>query len=296
VRVEREVILPEWQRQTLRENRMVERDEADALALDEEIAFRQAPVFEDFTMRSQPLPANLIEFPRQLVASRKARPRLAEGPLREEGAEPNDGQLRIFEVDTAQISTDPVAEEAGAPQWTSIFLDTPQPAPAEEPEPVTAGATVGPPGAASVARRTVAAAINGCIIGAALAAFGAAAMITSGNAAALQSLTLGAIFNELRTPDGRALLGAGAVVALLLCLAYQALFFTLSTATPGMRCVRIALCTFGEENPTRKALRRRVVAVLLSGVPFGLGYIWATLDEEKLSWHDRVAGMYQRTY
>ncbi len=30
------------------------------------------------------IPANLIEFPRQLVASRRARPRLAEGPLREE--------------------------------------------------------------------------------------------------------------------------------------------------------------------------------------------------------------------
>ena len=32
----------------------------------------------------QPLPAKLIEFPRELVAARKARPRLVEGPLREE--------------------------------------------------------------------------------------------------------------------------------------------------------------------------------------------------------------------
>jgi hypothetical protein len=63
-----------------------------------------------------------------------------------------------------------------------------------------------------------------------------------------------------------------------------------------MRCVRIGLCTFGDENPTRKAMRRRIVAVVLSAVPFGLGFIWAALDEERLSWHDRVSGMYQRGY
>ena len=55
-------------------------------ALEDEIAFRQAPVFEDYraTEPSVPIPANLLEFPRQLVASVKARPNLALGPLREE--------------------------------------------------------------------------------------------------------------------------------------------------------------------------------------------------------------------
>jgi hypothetical protein len=43
-------------------------------------------------------------------------------------------------------------------------------------------------------------------------------------------------------------------------------------------------------------MRRRIIAILLSAVPFGLGFIWAALDEEKLSWHDRVSGMYQREY
>ncbi|MGO4211284.1 hypothetical protein AB4043_10730 [Terriglobus sp. YAF25] len=52
-----------------------------------------------------PLSANLIEFPRQLVASKKARPRLAEGPLREDAPEPP--QLRIFEVTAEQIATTP---------------------------------------------------------------------------------------------------------------------------------------------------------------------------------------------
>jgi uncharacterized RDD family membrane protein YckC len=301
VRVQDDVVLPAWHREALRENRFFEREEWEGLALDEEIEFRQAPVFEEFRSRPEPLPANLIEFPRQLVASRKARPRLAEGPLREDGSEPGENQLRIFEVDTAQISTEPAVEDAQAAQWTSIFLDLPQRGQAAVSEEATAAASAASlPGAASVARRAAAAAINGSIIGLAMAAFGAAAMITSGNAGLLQSLSVGSaagvLVGELRTPDGRGLLGAGAVIALLLCLAYQALFFTFSTATPGMRCVRIGLCTFGDENPTRRAMRRRILAVVLSAVPFGLGFIWAALDEERLSWHDRVSGMYQRGY
>jgi uncharacterized RDD family membrane protein YckC len=83
---------------------------------------------------------------------------------------------------------------------------------------------------------------------------------------------------------------------MLLCFAYQALFFTFSTATPGMRFLRIGLCTFDDNNPSRKRMRRRILAVLLSAVPFGLGFIWAALDEERLSWHDRVSGTYQRQY
>jgi len=299
IRLDDDVVLPRLAREALHENRSFDRDDSEALALDEEIAFRQAPVFEDFTIRPEPLPANLIEFPRQLVASRKARPRLAEGPLREDTSSHDDGQLRIFEVETAQISTEPVVEEAQAAQWTSIFLDAPKPAPAAaapEPAAPAASTAIGPPGAASVARRTAAAAINGCMVGLAAAAFAAAAVVTSGNAEALRSFSLGTAARMLLSADGRNLLSAGLIVAIVLWIAYQALFFAFSTATPGMRFVRIGLCTFRDENPSRKSMRRRILAILLSAVPFGLGFIWAALDEEKLSWHDRVSGMYQRTY
>src|SRR5208283_5160790 len=108
--------------------RQEDRNDAEARLLDEEIAFRQSPVFEEPAGPPMPLPANLIEFPRQLVAPRKARPRYAEGPLRAAaGPAPGAGQLRIFEVDPAQISTTPVPAEASAPQWTSIWLDAPGP-------------------------------------------------------------------------------------------------------------------------------------------------------------------------
>jgi uncharacterized RDD family membrane protein YckC len=293
------VHLPHLERNALHENRLAYRDSApeEALALDEEIAYRHAPVFEEFTRRPEPLPANLIEFPRQLVASRKARPRFAEGPLREE-TESSDGQLRIFEVETAQISHAPIVEDTAAfPQWTSILLDAPQPTPATAPEPaVPTPVAPGPPGAASVARRITSAGVNGCIIGLALAAFAAAAMITSGNVDTLRALSMSTVLDLLRTTDGRSILGAGAIVGIIFTFIYQALFFTFSTATPGMRCTRIGLCTFDDNNPSRRAMRRRIVATLLSAVPFGLGFIWAALDEEKLSWHDRVSGMYQREY
>ena len=41
------------------------------------------PLEEETVAPAIPLAANLIEFPRELVAARKARPRLAEGPLRD---------------------------------------------------------------------------------------------------------------------------------------------------------------------------------------------------------------------
>jgi uncharacterized RDD family membrane protein YckC len=89
---------------------------------------------------------------------------------------------------------------------------------------------------------------------------------------------------------------AVAVAGSVLLLLYQALFFWFSTGTPGMRCARIALCTFDDENPTPKAMRLRILAVLLSACPLGLGFLWAALDEERLGWYDRITRMYQRSY
>jgi uncharacterized RDD family membrane protein YckC len=312
-------------------NRRDRQNDAEARALDEEIAFRQAPVFEEPAGPPMPLPANLIEFPRQLVASRKARPRYAEGPLRDESATPPaDCQLRIFEVDPAQISTRPEAvadpasgstgEAAPAPQWTSIWLDAPAPerttpeAETAEAQGTRAAGRLADPGhlglalpqVASLGRRALAGAVNGGILVAGLLAFAAAFALTTGHAAELRSSA--AMLTLLRELAGRAsdqpalplqpslMLAAAAAAGGFLYLLYQGLFFSLNQATPGMRCARIALCTFEDENPTRPAMRRRILAVLLSACPFGLGFLWAALDEDRLAWHDRVSRTYQRSY
>jgi hypothetical protein len=63
-----------------------------------------------------------------------------------------------------------------------------------------------------------------------------------------------------------------------------------------MRIARIALCTFSDESPTPSAMRGRILAVLLSACPLGLGFVWAALDEDRLTWHDRISRMYLRRY
>jgi uncharacterized RDD family membrane protein YckC len=263
-------------------------DEAEGLALDDEIAFRQSPVFEEVGLPID-IPANLIEFPRQLVAARKARPRLAEGPLREDAdhatQNPETAQLRIFEVEATQISTIPIVESV-EPEWSSIMLGALPPAAAvESTEPLFVSLL--PLQAATLNLRLMAGIVDACILLASLLAFTAVFAVTVGKLAGGQiggTMTLQA-----------AAIGA-AVVFSVLTLLYHLLFFTLAEATPGMRYARIALCTFSDQNPTRSAMRRRLFAMVLSACPLGIGFLWACLDDDRLGWHDRISRMYQRSY
>ena len=88
----------------------------------------------------------------------------------------------------------------------------------------------------------------------------------------------------------------GGGIFILLFALYQWMFFTYAESTPGMRAARIALCTFDDTNPTRRAMRLRLGAVVLAACPLGLGFLWAIVDEDSLGWHDRIARMYQRSY
>ena len=256
-------------------------DEDEAYALDEEIAFRQAPVFDE---PPTDIPANLLQFPRQLVAPRKARPRLAEGPLREEADHtPDAAQLRIFEVEASQISTAPAVESA-VPEWSSIVLSAlPAAAPIETPEAPYAHPHV--PQTASFSLRLMAGAVDSCLVLAAELGFIAVSALTIDR--------FGAPATHL-SPQA-AIIGAAGIFVLFTLL-YQTLFFTFSESTPGMRYARIGLCTLSDDNPTRSAMRRRILASILAACPLGLGFLWACLDEDALGWHDRISRMYQRGY
>lgn len=270
-------ILPEFKTG----RRMYEAAAEELEELEQEIAFRRAPEFEDHIIEALPLPANLIEFPRELVAARKARPRLAEGPLREELAP--EPQLRIFEVEPEQISTEPVGTDevvTEAPVWQGMLLDSPRmrAAVAEREVVVVAG----PVDIAPLSRRVMAAVVDGCCIAAALIGFATVAAYVSGP--------------RLQAMSKPMLAGAVVFTFALSALLYQLLFFWLNEATPGMRYARIGFCTFAEENPTRKAMRRRVMAQMLAVGPLGLGVLWAWMDDDRLAWHDRISRMYQRMY
>jgi uncharacterized RDD family membrane protein YckC len=226
--------------------------------------------------------ANLIEFPREIVATRKVRPRLAEGRTSALGE--FDSQLSIFEVDPDSISTEPEAasaiSHAVAPawqdaDWSSIELDA-------QPLPETAADAAGYEASsnlelASFAWRSMAALVDGALI---LAAFLGAALVAASH---IKSML----------PVREVELGAAAALLILGAL-YQAFFFTLGEATPGMKYARISLCTFDDQRPTRAQLRGRLVALLLSVLPLGLGMVWAIFDEDHLSWHDRLSRTYQR--
>lgn len=268
-------------------------DEDEVLALDEEIAYRQNPVLDE---PPQDIPANLLEFPRQLVAPRKARPRLAEGPLREDSAETHDAaQLRIFEVETSQISTAPAVESA-FPEWSSIVLSA-QPAGApvarvQVAEAVESAYPVAPashvPQTAAFGLRLMAGIVDSCIVLAGELTFVAASALI------INKMTENAPLASHLSPQVAAI-GFVTVFAVFTLL-YQTLFFTFSEATPGMRYARIGLCTFSDDNPTRGQMRRRIFAGVLAACPLGLGYLWAVLDEDGLGWHDRISRIYQRSY
>ncbi len=236
----------------------------------------------------QPAYANLIEFPRELVAARKARPRAAEtayAPPVTEAAE----QLSIFEVDPGTIASEPeeTASEQplpgwAAPQWSGMELDN-QPADstgalaAEEVLVADKPATIPELQLAPLNRRLLAGVVDGALI---FGSFCAAALVATAKIPQL--------------PPGR-LIEEGALIALIgIALFYQMLFFTLAKATPGMTYARIGVYTFDGRMPTRAQMQGRLGALLLSLLPLGLGVTWALFDEQHLSWHDRLSKTYLR--
>jgi uncharacterized RDD family membrane protein YckC len=235
------------------------------------------PLEEETVTPAIPLTANLIEFPRELVAARKARPRLAEGPLRD--AEPQSGQLRIFEVEPEAIDHRPgVTSAAAGLDWSSIRLDA-APERAARIARAAAEAEDVPIRPAALEDRIMAALVDGAL---SFAGFLVFVFVFSSCTA--------------HPPAGRTAFAATSLALLATFVAYQWLFFRFGESTPGMTYARIALCTLDDDNPTRQAMQRRVGALLLSALPLGLGLLWAVFDEDQLGWHDRISGTYQRSY
>jgi uncharacterized RDD family membrane protein YckC len=85
-------------------------------------------------------------------------------------------------------------------------------------------------------------------------------------------------------------IAAEATAALLAVLwpVYQYAFLVVSKTTPGLRLAKLEVTRF-DGGPASRSLRRwRVLASLLSCASLGLGYAWCFLDEDRLSWHDRI--------
>jgi uncharacterized RDD family membrane protein YckC len=243
----------------------------------QESASRLSDAFvEEIVEPIESIAGNVIQFPREIVAPRKARPRLAEGPLREESVA-EAPQLRIFEVDTETISKTPETPQASS-EWSSIRLDA-RSAEHIETDPSLVNYLDIPLNVATMGDRLMAGLVDLSLAGLAFLVF-----------------VLVFVACTAHPPMGKPALAAAGVTLVFFFLLYQFLFFTYSEATPGMRYARIALCTFEDENPTRSQMRSRIGAIMLSACTLGMGFAWAFFDEDGLGWHDRLSHTYQRSY
>ncbi|MGH9563729.1 MAG: RDD family protein [Terracidiphilus sp.] len=259
---------------------------------------------------AKPIYANLIEFPRPMVAARRARPRLAEGPLAASDSAP---QLSIFEVEPTAISTAlPLVDEdqSAPPSW--MRTEWPESASATYADAssvsmsVAAGAATqdvldvqvweefttnfwrdeeAAPQSASahgiesapLSRRLLAVVVDGAL-----------------SAALLVFAAFEAVPHVSQLPGPR-VIALSAMLALLVAgFAYHACFFTLFRSTPGMRFAGIEIDTLSGSMPARKRRWFRLMAMLLSLLPLGLGFVWALFDDDNLAWHDRLSGTYLR--
>ena len=239
---------------------------------------------------AQPIHANLIEFPRELVATRKLRPRRAEGPYAAQVEAL--GQLSIFEVDPGSISIEPEtgsAPEAGtatwaAPDWSGMELDAEPEAQIVSPTPAAAQVEQAEPAAVAVALQSAAMSRR---LMAALVDF---SLITS----AFLAAAMGFLANVSTLPAIKTLETGSALAWPLAGVLYLAFFSTLAKATPGMKYARLEVFALDGGQATREQRSWRMAGLLLSLLPVGLGAAWALFDEQHLCWHDRLSGTYLR--
>ncbi len=277
VRWEPDLPQPRSAQQGYRENRVVDAFVADPSA---EPGIQEYVPSIEMVEAAEPIPGNVIHFPREIVAARRVRPRLSsETDLAEE-----NGQLSIFEVDPGAICTEPDSAHAelsstvwNGPEWSGIKLDA-QPEVFRPRVQEAARSSAAPSGVhlAPLESRLMAAAVDFALV------LGLVCAAVAGLAGHVHGLTL-----KSAEVDG--------IAALILTgILYQAFFLLCARTTPGMMYAGISLCTFDDEHPTRSQLRDRLGALLVSVFPVGLGMAWAIFDEDHLSWHDRLSRTYQR--
>ena len=192
--------------------------------------------------------SNLIEFPRFTAE-----------PVRQhnELAEPVLDQLRILEA--PEIAPAP-------PALGGIHIEQVE----EQPQERRPGFEI-PLQSASIARRVAAAVVDGMIILTSVALFGY-------------------VFFRLSAPvlPRMQWISVGACLSCLFWSAYQYLFLVHTGSTPGLRIAKLRLARFDGAVVPRALRRWRVLTSILSVASLCLGYLWCFLDEDQLSWHDRI--------
>lgn len=88
-------------------------------------------------------------------------------------------------------------------------------------------------------------------------------------------------------PFNLAILG---LVALVFIFAYFAAFTAIAYATPGLLYQGCEIRNLQGEHPTKRESFWRAFGVLVSLAALMVGFIWAYVDSDSLTWHDRMSG------
>jgi uncharacterized RDD family membrane protein YckC len=94
------------------------------------------------------------------------------------------------------------------------------------------------------------------------------------------------------TPPVLQIAGPAAAMAAAFWMAYHYLLVVYTGSTLGLRATGLRLRRFDGSQVSRSLRRWRVLASILSVVPFGLGIAWCYFDEDMLCWHDRITCTY----
>jgi uncharacterized RDD family membrane protein YckC len=107
--------------------------------------------------------------------------------------------------------------------------------------------------------------------------------------AALAALIVSAFSGN---PDGvsNVALALGSAAWIGLGCFYLVFFWSLAGQTPGMDFFGIRLGPAGYRLSLRQSLKR-LVGIVLSVIPLGLGFLGVLLDERRRGWHDRLSGV-----
>lgn len=128
---------------------------------------------------------------------------------------------------------------------------------------------------ARMGRRMAAGAIDGALVGVAVALFAYIFFSITGVEPALRPAIIG-----------------GVLLTAVLWAGYQYLLLVYSGTTPGLKLAGLELNCFDGSAVARPLRRWRALASILSGISLCLGYAWCYLDEDQLCWHDRITKTY----
>ena len=179
-------------------------------------------------------------------------------PAPDELAEPILDKPRILEAPEALPQELPLG---------GIVLEAPE-------EPVTSALEV-PLQVAPLAARIMAAILDGVLVLIAVVVF-----LLAGNKVSPVAL------------PPRSLLLLTAILTGVLWSIFQYMFLVYTGTSPGLELAQLRLSRLDGSFPPRDERRWRALAMALSALPVGMGFLWCLLDEDTLCWHDRITRTY----